>query len=55
MNVYICIISGFLFLCASWYLESAKKRVQFIIDGTYVYLFDLSRSIYGSPFYILLI
>ncbi|KAM3186554.1 hypothetical protein ACTXT7_004073 [Hymenolepis weldensis] len=44
MNVYICIISGFLFLCASWYLEPAKKRVQFIIDASRVEDFDVQES-----------
>lgn len=33
ITVFICILSGFLLLCASWYLEQAKARVQFIIDG----------------------
>ncbi|VDK21921.1 unnamed protein product [Taenia asiatica] len=33
ITVFICILSGFLLLCASWYLEPAKARVQFIIDG----------------------
>nr|CDS28448.1 protein spinster [Hymenolepis microstoma] len=44
INVYICIISGFLFLCASWYLESAKASVQFIIDASRVEQFDVYES-----------
>ncbi|VDM33312.1 unnamed protein product [Hydatigera taeniaeformis] len=44
ITVFICILSGFLLLCASWYLESAKARVQFIIDASRVEHFDVDEA-----------
>ncbi|KAM7539790.1 hypothetical protein Aperf_G00000035000 [Anoplocephala perfoliata] len=44
INVYICIISGFLFLCASYYLQSAKARVQSIIDASRMEHFDIYEA-----------
>ncbi|KAL5962624.1 hypothetical protein TSMEX_009654, partial [Taenia solium] len=47
-TVFICILSGFLLLCASWYLEPAKARVQFIIDASQVEHFDIQEAEVGA-------
>uniref|UniRef100_A0A5K3EXU6 MFS domain-containing protein n=1 Tax=Mesocestoides corti TaxID=53468 RepID=A0A5K3EXU6_MESCO len=44
MNVFVCIIAGFLFLCSSWFLESAKARVQFIVEASQVNQFDVRET-----------
>nr|CDS16029.1 protein spinster [Echinococcus granulosus] len=44
INVFICILSGFLLLCASWYLEPAKARVQFIVDASRVEHLDVHEA-----------
>ncbi|KAL5112374.1 hypothetical protein TcWFU_006733 [Taenia crassiceps] len=44
ITVFICILSGYLLLCGSWYLEPAKARVQFIIDASQVEHFDVHEA-----------